>query len=103
MIHNASKFCQAGGTVLGTCCATSWTAETCLKLPEHRWFVGLEKDSAFFQNTLASPVKVYAKGVLRPNYGIYGNRGATEASKVFVKLLTSLASMSEVDTCTVPL
>lgn len=66
MIDVVSKFCEAGELLLNICAGTLATSKAFLQWPQYRRFVGCEKDSMCFVESLPSFVKVFAWQVLNP-------------------------------------
>lgn len=64
------KFSSPAEVVLDTCAGTFATAKVCMLLPEHRRFVGCEKDGECFSRSLGSVVEVYGKQFLNPKSDI---------------------------------
>lgn len=93
---------QVEELVLSTYAGTSETANSCLRLHEHCWFVVREKDSMRLQNSLLTLMVVYAKRILSPYSNIANSEEALESSKAFLKERTVLTSKRRVYICTVP-
>lgn len=55
------RFYKAKELVVYTCAGTLATAKTCLQLPQHRCFVGFDMNLMFFEDSLPSVVKFFAR------------------------------------------
>lgn len=60
MTDLVSKFTRAEALVLDRTVGTLAAAKVCLRLRDHRQFVGCEKVTGYFQNVLLSLAEVYA-------------------------------------------
>lgn len=61
MMDPSFIFSKAGELMLLTCADSLATVLSCLQQPEQLWYVGCEKHSASFENSLPSLEEVSAK------------------------------------------
>lgn len=90
IVDHASRFCAVRVRVLNVCVTNLATVIAHLELSGQRRLVGFEDDPACFQNKLSSLVEAYVKPVLSLDFYVAGEKEATEASKVFVKKMSTL-------------
>lgn len=90
MMDAVSKFCKAGEVIVDTCTGMLATAKACLKLPQHRRFIGCEKDSMWFVGPLWSVLEVFARQFLNPESDLDGKEEVLEFCKVFIKAMEAI-------------
>lgn len=52
------RFCKAGDLALDTCAGTLTATDTCLQLPENRWFIECDNDATCFRDAVPSLVEL---------------------------------------------
>lgn len=103
LINVVSKFYRMQELVLDTCKSTLATLKMCLKLPTNPWSTGSKADCMCFQGSLPSLAEAHAKHILSARSDKVGSKKMAEASRIFVKVMTTLAARRRFDSSVVPL